>query len=138
MLLSARILDNVSGVNAFQYADQAQMTEGDTPTIYFQLIDAGQDKAHEGFVPAGRRYVPDAGAVLTVTLDSIDSARKVVRIATQPFANDPSIWAVPLMTTDKVRGTVNMKLSLNEGGKVTQGMLQGALMVQSLDGMTRV
>lgn len=137
MLLSARILENVNSVNSFDHVNQASLTEGDTPLIYFQLVDLAKDKASEGFVPAGRRYVPVSGATLTVTLDHIDAARKVVRAATQPFAEDPSIWAIQITTLDKLRGTVNMKLSLLEAGKTTQGLLQAALAVHGLDGMTR-
>ena len=138
MLLSARILENVSGVNAFDYANQASFTEGDTPTIYFQLVDLHKDRADAGFVPAGRRYAPADGATLQVTFDHIDATRKIVRAATQPFASDPSIWAVPLLSTDKVRGTVNMKLTLTEGSKLTQGRLAAALSVAATDGMTRL
>jgi hypothetical protein len=139
MRLSARILANVSGINAFSYANQADLTEGDTPIIYFQLVDLTRDRADQGFVPAGRRYVPTALATLEVTLDHIDATRKVVRMATQPFPQDPSIWAVTLTTLDKLRGTVNMKLVLTEtGGKVTSGLLSAALRVQALSGMTRI
>lgn len=138
MKLSARILENVTGVNAFSYANQASFTEGDTPTIYFQLIDMSQDRADAGFVPAGRRYMPANGTTLMVTLDHIDAARKTVRAATQPFLTDPSIWALTLLSTDKLRGTINMKLVLTEAGKTTQGLLQAALLVDGLDGMTRL
>jgi hypothetical protein len=139
MLLSARILENVSGVNAFDYVNQVTLTEGDDQTtIYFQLVDMNRDRADQGYVPAGRRFIPASGATLQVTLDSIDSARKVVRAATQPFPEDRSIWSVSLFATDKVRGTVNMQLLLTEGTKVTRGLVLGALRVQSLDGMTRV
>lgn len=139
MRLSARILENVSGVNAYDYADAAEMTAGDAPTIYFQLIDLSKDRAEKGFVPAGRRYVPAAGATLSVVLDNIDDSRKVTRAATQPFPQDPSIWAITLLTTDKVLGTVNMKLTLTEPGpKVTYGFLSNALRVESLEGMTRI
>jgi hypothetical protein len=138
MHLSARILENVSGVNSFDYANQATFTEGDTPTIYFQLVDLAKNKASEGFVPAGCRYVPEADATLTITLDHVDSARKITRAATQPFANDPSIWSFVILTTDKLRGTVNMKLALSEDGKVTNGLKQAALGVETLDGLSRV
>lgn len=137
MLLSCRMLNNVAGVNAFEFANQVTITEGDTPTLFLQLIDLGRNKAAEGFVPAGLRYVPAEGAQLQVTLDSIDSARKVVRSATQPFPSDPSIWAVQLVESDKVRGTVSVKLALTEEMKVTYGLLQAGLRAESLDGMTR-
>lgn len=138
MILSARILENVSGVNSFSYANQAAFTEGDTPVIYFQLVDASQDRPEKGFVPSGRRFVPANGALLTVSLGSIDDARKISRLATQPFANDPSIWAFQVLTTDKIRGTVNMNLSLNQGGVLTKGQIQAAVAVQGLDGLSRL
>lgn len=138
MQLSARILENVSGVNSFDYANQASMTEGDAPLVYFELVDLKKDRADLGFVPAGRRYIPAAGATLTVILDNIDDARRITRAATQPFPNAPSIWAVQLLAADQIRGTVNMKLSLVEGVKTTKGLLQAAIAVESLDGMSRL
>jgi hypothetical protein len=138
MRLTARILENVSGVNSWQYADQASFTEGDAPTIYFQLVDASSDRADQGFVPGGRRYVPASGATLTVLIDHIDDARKLTKVATQPYAGDLSIWSIQLLSSDKLRGTLNLKLTLTESGKVTYGLVQSALGVQSLDGMTRV
>jgi hypothetical protein len=139
MRLSARILENVASVNAWDYAQVGEFTEGDAPTIYFQLVDLSKDRAERGFVPAGRRYVPSAGATLSVTLDNIDDARKITKTATQPYAQDPSIWALVLTTADKLRGTVNMKLTLTESGaKVSYGTLQPALNVSATDGMTRL
>ena len=48
MLLSARILSDVGGVNIFEVADKAQFTQGDETTVYFQLIDAGLDTPAKG------------------------------------------------------------------------------------------
>jgi hypothetical protein len=40
MLLAARILDNVAGVNSYIGDGQSfEFTEGDGPTIYLQLLD---------------------------------------------------------------------------------------------------
>lgn len=137
MLLSARMLENVSGVNAFARVNEVSFTEGDTPTVYFQLVDLSLDRAEEGFAPAGRRYVPAAGALLQVVLDNIDSARRITRYANQPFAQDPSIWAVPILPADQIVGTVNMRLTLTEGQRTTKGLVQAALAVHGLSGMTR-
>lgn len=131
MLLSCRILTNVQSVNSFEYASAAEFTEGDTPTIYIQLLDMSQDKAIEGFAPAGRRYMPGAGASLQVTMDNVDSAKKVGRSATQPFPQDQSIWCFPIYDSDKVRGTVTLRLELNEGGRITKGSLKAGMLVSS-------
>ncbi len=138
MRLSVRMLDSVSGVNNFNYANSVGMTEGDSPTVYFQLIDASQDRADQGFVPSGRRYVPASGATVSVLFGNVDDARKVSKSATQPYAGDPSIWSITLLPTDTIRGTVNMVVTLTEGLKVTKGVLQQALSVEALDGMTRL
>jgi len=137
MKLSARILKDVNGVNSFRRADQAEFTAGDALTVYFQLIDTSLDRADEGFVPAGRRYVPAAGAALTVVLDHLDDARKITRVATQPYAQDTSIFAISILATDVLSGTVNLKLDLNEGGVHTYGMLQPALLVSGTNGTSR-
>lgn len=138
MLLSARMLDSVSDANNYQYLESIRITEGDTATLYFQLVDMNKDRIEQGFVPAGRRFVPSPGSTLSVTFDSIDNARKVTRSAIQPFPEDPSIWSVGIISTDPLRGTVNMRLAMTQSGVVTNGLLQNALGVVALDGMTRV
>jgi hypothetical protein len=136
--LSIRMLDSVANVNNFSYANQVSMTEGDSPLVYFQLIDLSQDRADQGFVPAGRRYVPATGATVSVYFDHVDNARKINRAATQPFSNDPSIWAVQLQAGDPLRGTVNLIVTMTESGKVSKGILQQAIAVYPTDGMTRL
>jgi hypothetical protein len=131
MLLSARILNNVANVNVFSYDDTARFTEGDAPEIYFQLIDASLDRASDGFSPGGRRYMPAAGATLQITLGFIDDSKKVIRTAVQPFASDPSIWKLALLSTDQVRGTADLQLRLTEGSKVTSGVLRQAISVST-------
>lgn len=134
MLLSARFLNDVSGVNNFYYASEVRFSEGDAPTIYLQLSDASVMSSIEGFNPSGRRYVPASGATLSVTIENINNAKKVTRIATQPYAQDPSIWAVTLLTTDMVHGTASITLTLTQGSVVTKGYLRNAIKVDALTG----
>lgn len=131
MQLSARLLRDVAGVNNFRYTERLALTEGDTVSIYFQLIDRDLDLPTEGFVPPGRRYAPAATTTLQVVLESVDMAKKVTRTVTQPWgALDASIWLLSITNSDKVRGTVTMSLVMTEpGGKVTRGVLQPALSV---------
>lgn len=118
MLLSCRFLRNVQNVNSFEQSNTMELFAGDTQTLYLQLVDSGVDRTEQGFSPPGRRYIPGAGASLQVTFENIDDAKRVVRLATQPFANDPSIWSVPLLATDPFKGTVMFTLKLNDGAKV--------------------
>jgi len=123
MLLSCRILENAQGVNAFDYVEAARLTEGDTPSVYFQLVDITKD------APVGRRFIPATGATLQITLAHINDAKQVVRTATQPFAQDPSIWKFDILTSDVLRGTVTLRLKLTEGSRVTKGMRKAAILV---------
>jgi hypothetical protein len=129
MLLSCRFLDNVCGANSFEYRPQLRFSEGDGPEIYIQLIDATLDRSEAGFNPGGRRYVPPTGAILQVTLDNINSANVVTRVATQPFPGDASIWKIQLLPTDKVVGTVALRLALTANGKTVSGKVMNALLV---------
>ena len=122
MLLSARPLKDVTSVNSFEPATELEWTEGDTVDVYFQLIDSQLDKPEQGFSPAGRRYVPAAGATLSCVLENIDDAKQLTRLATQPFANDGSIWKLSILGTDVIRGTPQLRLTLTEAGKVTRGI----------------
>jgi hypothetical protein len=79
-----------------------------------QLTDASVDRSEHGFSPAGRRYIPPAGSTLAVTFANIDDSKQFVRAGTIPFAQDASIWSVPLLATDPLTGTVNLKMVLNE------------------------
>lgn len=126
MLLRARMLNAVASVNAFEVVQQVQFTQGDTIDVYFQLIDATLDPAPR-YIPAGRRYMPAVGALLTVRLDNIDDNIQVTRSATQPFAQDPSIWKVTVVGTDAIVGTCALVLTLTESGKVTRGRTEAAV-----------
>lgn len=121
MLLSARPLIDVANVNTFRVVQTAQMTAGDAGNLYFQLIDKSLDLGTEGYSPSGRRYMPAVGATLSVRVMSINDAITVTRLATQPFAQDPSIWALPLLSTDLLNGSYSIRLTLTEGAVVKHG-----------------
>lgn len=131
MLLSARFLNQVSSVNAFEYVSNAQWTAGDTVTLYFQLIDLNLDKPVQGFQPAGRRYMPAAGATLSVKLDNINDAIAVTRSATQPYPQDSSIWAVQILSTDTIRGTCDLVLNLTESAVKTSGRVVAGVLIST-------
>jgi|SRR5438105_2818317 hypothetical protein len=123
MILSARFLNSVGSVNDFAYVQQAQFVEGDQLDVYFQLTDLAK--------PGNLRYMPAAGATLSVTVDNIDDARKITRPAVQPFPLDPSIWKVSILSGDGIKGTQNLILNLSEGGVLKHGLIKAAFRVQS-------
>lgn len=132
MILSARMLFNVSSVNSFEYTNSFEFTEGDAPTIYIQLIDKSLDLFERGYYPTGRRYIPATGAILECTLHNIDDSKKVIRFATQPFIQDGSIWSIGLLPTDKIKGTADLLLTLTEGTKITRGRVSTAIRAMPL------
>ncbi len=138
MLLGARILSGVASVNIFDYVDSARFTEGDVVDLYFQIVDLNVEA--NSYQVKGRRYMPSAVAapLMTVSFGSIDDAKKINRVATQPFSQDPSIWKVSLLATDILRGTMDMRLTLTETvslgptvTKVTRGVVRQAIAADS-------
>lgn len=128
MLLSGRVLDNVSGVNSFSYTDCVKFTEGDVITIYFQLVDLNKDTASEGFIHPGRRYCPASGATLSVSLVSYDDDKTITRSASKAYStSDTSIWYISLLATDQISGSFDIKLTLTESTVVTRGVIHNAI-----------
>ena len=127
MNLSARFLSNVANVNSFIYVDRPTFTEGDTSDVYLQLIDKELDTPTFNYYPPYRRFVPIAGSTLIVVLMSLDSTRVVTKAATQPFVGDSSIWKFSVTPSDRLRGSVNMRIQLNQGGIITNALIQPAI-----------
>ena len=135
MLLSARVLKDVSSVNSFQHDLNLSWTQGDALDVYIQLLDASLDRADQGFNPGGRRFCPAAASTLSVVLENLDDAKKITRMATQPFAGDASIWKLVINASDKIQGTPQMRLTLTEGAKVTRGVAKMLFRVQSQENL---
>lgn len=127
MNLSTRFLSNVANVNSFIYVDRPTFTEGDTSDVYLQLIDKELDTPAFNYYPPYRRFVPIAGSTLIVVLMSLDSTRVVTKAATQPFVGDASIWKFSVTPSDRLRGSVNMRIQLNQNGVITNALIQPAI-----------
>lgn len=130
------MLKDVASVNSFESDTSLAWTEGDELDIYFQLVDSSLDKHEQGFNPGGRRYVPAASSTLQVTVESVDDAKVITRYATQPFAQDGSIWKFSVYAADTIRGSPQVRLTLTEPidqntNRVTRGVVKGALKVSS-------
>lgn len=133
MRLGVRMLQNVTSVNAWDWASQVEATQGDTFDVYFQLVDLTRDTPVQGFKPSGRRFVPEAGATMSVRLDNIDDAVALTRAATQPYAQDPSIWKFSVLATDTIRGTCALQITLTEptGTKKTYARVEAVVAIKA-------
>lgn len=122
MVLTAKTLDLVSGVNNYTTVNQLTILSGLNQNVYFQLVDCSQNPAV--------RYIPSAGATLAITVWNIDTNLQVTRMANQPYPGDGSIWALPLLSSDPfVGGTPILKFALTEGVQITQFLLQNKVRV---------
>ncbi len=128
MLLTARVLTNVVSVNSFDPATELTINQGDAGYFYLQLLDGEQWVNSFGFKPSGLRYIPTAGATMTVQFQNVDATKQFTRAATLAFsADDRSIWRVPLLASDPVSGTQSLKIVLQEGSVIRSFTMQGAI-----------
>lgn len=132
MLLGAVMLKAVQNVNSYQRSTQVTIRQANPTTIYFQLVDLDQQD------PYGQplRYIPASGSSLTVTLNSINSANVISRIAAQPYSSDDrSIFSFNLLSTDRP-SSGNFDISLSESGSIyTTSIANGVIVWTTNQGM---
>jgi len=133
MLLGARLLDQVFDVNNWTVVQDVRFTQGDSPWVYIQLVNLTLDKKLK---PPGRRYVPQPGATLTVTLQNVNSANTLIKACTQPFTQDSSIWVFQILGSDGLVGSYTFTMQLTEGTVVTFGRCSNALAVTPQSGVS--
>jgi len=132
MRLSAKILKNVSGVNHFEYGSTAYISENNVNEIYFQLVDLDKTLDPKNDYSAlpnyPLRYMPATGATLSVIFDSLFDDAQFEKAATQPFAQDSSIWKVEL-AADELPKSGNFIFALTEGSSTKRAVVKGAISV---------
>lgn len=136
MRLSAKMLKNVSNVNHWEYAETAYVQEGQVNEFYFQLVDL--DKIHQGekskILPDfPLRYMSQATEVsVEATFLDVNPDNQFAVIATQPFADDKSIFKITL-TSDQVPNSGNLQISLTEDGNTKKFLIKGGIKVEMQD-----
>lgn len=113
MRLGIKMLNNTSLLNSLQYLNQVQINPGETYTVYFQLVDLDASST------CPLRYIPATGAQMGIMLTSIDQAKNISKIPTNPFADDRSIWSFNLSSNEtQYAAGVNLKVTLTEGANI--------------------
>jgi hypothetical protein len=112
MKLAIRPLIDCCGVNDFIPTIRVEGTAGDAFDFYFMLVDLEKNLEQHGWAPPGLRYIPGDGSLVTANIWNVDSAKRFARQATNPYPQDLSIWKIPLLSTDPLDSTVNMKIVL--------------------------
>jgi hypothetical protein len=132
MRLGIQLLDTGATLNRFQTKTQIQIAQGETTTIFFQLLDKDQK---------GLRYVPATGATVLVEIPRFSEAfatasnqrqqidYSVRRAATAAFpSDDRSIWKLPLTATDTANMmSSNIRVTVTEGSEVKIATLSMAI-----------
>jgi len=132
MLLGAIMLKSVQNVNSFQRNTQTTIRQGSPTTIYFQLVDLEQTDTYGQPL----RYIPSSGATMTATINSMNTAHVISRLAQQPYTSDDrSIWSLNILSTD-TPSAGNFDIQLTEGSVVrTTSIANGVIVWSTQTGM---
>lgn len=128
--LSARTLRGFTNANNFADWKDPTIVEGSDARVYLRLTDSSLDTAEDGYQPPGRRYLPEAGASLEVSLSAAPGLKVIRRAAFMPApADDRSIWAFDVRAADGLTGTAIINLRLIESSGTSVGRAVFALRI---------
>lgn len=121
MRLSVQALKNFQNLNSFQKTSEWTIRQGESNTLYLQLIDLDQDSL---------RYIPTGTvASLQVVFPAVNPANVITKTATPVSALDGSLWSVSLLDTE-IPGSGNVQFILTEDGVVRRFVLLQGLVVE--------
>jgi hypothetical protein len=130
MNLSFRAINSDGTLNNFQQIDKINIVKENAATVRIQLIDL-EKKLKEDHL----RFVPASGATMTITFYRSQTADVVTKNATNPFADDRSIWQVTLTAAEAAKVSSGFLLvTLTEGATVTKLKVNGIISVSSASG----
>jgi hypothetical protein len=121
--LSAKPVINYQNNNSFDYASEWNIRQGESNTLYFQLVDLDQ---------AGLRYMPQSGTSVSVIFPSLNTNNTLTITAIQASADDKSIWKVDL-TANQIPSTGNVNFTIVESGNTKRFSLLQGIVVESLN-----
>ena len=122
MKIYIKALKNVDNINSWQYSSQSTVYSGQTNDLYFQIVD--RDRADS------TRYIPVSGATCSIYFPNLDNAKKLTIQASQPFAQDSSIWKVTVAANQNV-SSGNVVFNLTENSITKSYVIDGFITVNS-------
>ena len=136
MRLSGKILENVINVNAWKYANQAYVVEGQKNDIYIQLVDLSKTaeiSPKSKVLPDNPlRYITQATAIaVTAKFPSIDDASIIEIVGSQPFSDDKSIWKFSL-TSSQIPSSGSFQIVVVEDAESRTFNIMNAIVVELL------
>jgi hypothetical protein len=106
MKVYIKALKNVDNVNSWSYSSTATSYQGQSNSIYFQIVD--KDRVDSS------RYIPASGTTCSIYFPNLDNAKKLTIQASQPFPQDSSIWMVSIASNQNISsGNVVFNLTEN-------------------------
>lgn len=138
MRLSAKMLKNVVGVNNWSHSNQAYLSEGQANDVYIQLVDLdwttkASPEQSSAFPQYPIRYISQASAVeVKATFLDIDDDQEFEIIATQPFADDKSIFKFSL-SNSQIPNSGNLLITITEDNVSKSFIIQNAITVSLLN-----
>lgn len=137
MRLSAKPLKNVTNINSWKLSNQWFIGEGQANSLYLQLVDLEVETAlnpsNGAFPNMPIRYISGATVItLKAEFDSVDDAEVISITASQPFANDKSIWKLDLSSSQNP-GNGNVKITLTEDSVDKSFIMMNVIVLDSLE-----
>jgi hypothetical protein len=125
MKLSAKLLKNVANVNCFEITSQWDIAEGSAQRLYFQIVDKNKDDL---------RYLSQATVIdeVSVTFLSLDEASEIIKVATQAWTDDKSVWYIDLAATE-VPNSGSVLFSITEDTVESKFKVGQAIVVDLLE-----
>lgn len=138
MRLGAKILKNVVDVNHWQSSAQATLSEGQANEIYIQLVDydwSTKDSPEQSaaFPQYPIRYISQAALIeVKAVFLAIDDDEEFEITATQPFADDKSIYKFDL-ANGQIPNAGNLIIVVIEDGASKSLVIQNGVVVTLLN-----
>jgi hypothetical protein len=122
MKIYIKALKNVDNINSWNYTPTAVSYQGQTNSIYFQIVD--KDRVDS------TRYIPVSGASCSIFFPNLDNAKKLTIQATQPFPQDSSIWMVTIASNQNI-SSGNVVFNLTENAITRSFVIDSFISVNS-------
>jgi hypothetical protein len=129
MRINAKMLKNVANVNQWEWANNTNIQEGQVNEIYFQIVDLDKPLSANCHM----RYLSVASSVaVEATFPALDDSEVLVKIATQPFSQDNSIWKITFAASELPKSG-SFQVKLTEDGVDKYFIVQAAIQVNLLN-----
>lgn len=139
MRLDVQLLNTGATLNSFSVLPTIEIFQGETVDLFFRIVDKDQK---------GLRYIPASGATLNVEIarfpevfGTLSNQREIKdfsirRAAVNPFADDRSIWKLPIAASETANmASGNVRLTLTEGSKISIVVFSQAIKVNRAEGV---